>query len=111
MDRIVLKQSLDGGYIEEYSLDICANLFTMGVDVLDGETLSRYEVRFEHVTHFRIDSESRGIKGRLELTEIWIDESPEASSSEEWGVTISMWDMTHMTIKCAVILVDGHALR
>lgn len=111
MDRAALKLAVDGGYIEKHRFDINANAFIMNVDVLEAGTLSTYEVRFESLSHFLFESESRGVKDRLELTEMWIDETPEASSSEEWAVTISMWDMTHIAIRCASIVVDGDPLR
>jgi hypothetical protein len=111
MDRTALKQMLDGGYIEEYAFDMKANTFRMRVDVLDNDGLSSYDVRFEALSHFLFDSESRGIKERLELTEIWVKETPEASDSEEWTVIISMWDMTHVTIRCTSIVVDDHPIR
>src|SRR5580698_531845 len=96
MDRTTLPRSLNGGYIEAYEFDLHRNLFTMRVDVLDHGALSSYDVRFEKVSHLAVDSESRRDKERLELTEMWIDSTPEASSSEEWGITISMWDLTHI---------------
>jgi hypothetical protein len=111
MDRTVLPQSLNGGYIEHYEYDVHRNVFAMRVDVLDGGTLSSYDVRFEKLSHFAVDSESRGDKERLELTEMWIDSAPESSSSEEWSITISMWDITHIHIRCAVIVIDGAPLR
>ena len=111
MDRTALKQMLDGGYIEDYAFDMKANTFTIRVEVRDNDGLSSYDVRFEVLSQFLFDSESRGIKERLELTEIWIKETPEASSSEEWTVVISMWDMTHVTIRCTSILVDGDPVR
>lgn len=111
MDRTTLPQSLNGGYIEEYEFDLHRNLFTVRVDVLDDDVLSSYDVRFEGVSHFAVDSESRHDKERLELTEMWIDSSPEASSSEEWSITISMYDLTHIRVRCAVIAIDGTPLR
>jgi hypothetical protein len=91
MDRTTLPQSLNGGYIESYEFDLHCNLFRMRVDVLDDDVLSSYDVRFEKVSHFAVDSESRHDKERLELTEMWIDSTPEASRSEEWSITISMY--------------------
>ena len=111
MDRAVLPQALNGGYIEEYELDLRRNLFAMRVDVLDNDVLSSYNVRFEKLSQFAMDSESLGDKERLELTEIWIDSTPESSSTEEWSITISMWDMTHIRLRCAVIVIDGAPLR
>jgi hypothetical protein len=111
LDRTTLPQSLNGGYIEDYNFDLHRDLFTMRVDVLEHGELSSYDVRFENVSHIAADSESRHHKERLELTEIWIDATPEASPSEEWGITISMWDLTHIRLRCSVITVDGHRLR
>ena len=111
MERAALKQAVDGSYIEKYRFDINASAFIMNVDVLEADILSTYEVQFAKMSRFLFESESRGVKDRLELTEMWIDETPEASSSEEWAVTISMWDMTHIAIRCASIVVDGDPLR
>jgi hypothetical protein len=111
VDRTTLPQALDGGYIEGYEFDLHRNLFTMRVDVLDNGVLSSYDLRFESISHFTLDSESRHEKERLELTEISIDGTPEASSSEEWSVTINMYELTHIRLRCAVIVVDGSQLR
>src|SRR5690349_9784400 len=100
MDRASLGQSLNGGYIEEYNFDMHKNAFSMRVDVLENGVLSSYSVRFEKVSRFTFETESIGEGERLELTELWIDSAPETSSSEEWNVTISMWDMTHITLRC-----------
>ena len=112
MDRTMLSKSLNGGYIEEYEFDMRRNLVTMRVDVLENGVLTSYEVRYERVSHFLFDTESSaGDDGRLELTELWIDTAPEASEFEEWSVTISMWDMTHIKLRCSAIIVDGSELR
>jgi hypothetical protein len=111
MDRTTLPQALNGGYIEQYEFDLHRNLFAIRVDVLDNDVLSSYEVRFEKLSHFSVDSESIGDKERLELTEMWIDTTPESSSTEEWSITISMWDITHIRLRCAVIVIDGAPLR
>lgn len=84
MDRATLPATLNGGYIEAYEFDLHRNRFTLRVNVLDNGGMSTYDVECEKVSHVAVDSESRGEKGRLELTELWIDEAPEASSSEEW---------------------------
>lgn len=111
MDRAMLPQSLNGGYIETYELDLYRNRFAMRVDVLENSVLSSYDVRFEKVSHIAIESESRRDKERLELTEMWIESTPEASSSEEWSITISMWDLTHIRLRCAMIVIDGAPVR
>lgn len=111
MDRSSLAASLNGGYITEYDFDLRRNLLALQVEVLDSGILSRYNVRFEQLSHFSLESESIRDKDRLELTEIWIDSTPEASSSEEWELTISMWDITHIQLRCAVVNVDGVSLK
>jgi hypothetical protein len=113
MDRTMLSRSLNGGYIEQYDFDMRRNLIAMRVDVLENGALSSYDIRFEQVSRFVFETESRsgGAEDRLELTELRIDAAPEASSSEEWEVTISMWDMTHLTLRCSAITIDGDVLR
>jgi hypothetical protein len=112
MDRTTIGQSLKGGYIEEYDFDMRRNRVTMRVDVLENEVLATYDVRFEKVSHFSFDTESLSTGGdRLELTELWVDTAPETSESEEWAVTISMWDMTHIVLRCSLITIDGSVLR
>lgn len=111
INRETLSASLNGGYIEEYEFDIQRNLFTMRVDILDHGARSSHDVRFEKISHFAVDSESRRDKERLELTEVWINTPPESSESEEWSITISMWDLTHIHIRCALISIDGATLR
>lgn len=113
MERGMLSGSLNGGYIEQYNFDMRRNLLSMQVDVLENDVLSSYDVEFQQVSHFAFETETRTgtPEDRLELTELWIDAAPETSSSEEWTVTISMWDMTHVTIRCSTITVDGDVLR
>jgi hypothetical protein len=113
MERGMLSGSLNGGYIEQYNFDMRRNLLSMRIDVLENDVLSSYDVEFQQVSHFVFETETRtgSAEDRLELTELWIDAAPETSSSEEWAVTISMWDMTHITIRCSTITVDGDALR
>ena len=112
MDRTKLNDVLNGGYIEEYELDMRRNRFSMRVDVLENGALSSYNVRFEKVSHFQFDTESLSEGGdRLQLTELWIDAPPEKSSSEEWEVTISIFDMSHIRLRCSVISVDDAVLR
>jgi len=111
MDRSSLSKSVNGGYIERYEVDLLRNAVVLRVDVLDEDTLTSYDLRFERLSHFSVDSESVGDKERLELTELWIDSAPESSSSEEWSVIVSIWDITHLRIRCSVIRVDGEPLR
>ena len=112
MDRTMLSRSLNGGYIEEYEFDMRRNLVTMHVDVLDNGVLTTHDLRFEKVSHFAFDTESVGSQGdRLELTELWVDTAPETSEFEEWSVTISMWDMTHIGLRCSLITIDGNPIR
>jgi hypothetical protein len=112
MERTKLNDVLNGGYIEEYEFDMRRNRFSMRVDVLDNGVLSSHNLRFEKVSHFQFDTESLSEGGdRLQLTELWIDEPPEKSSSEEWGITISIFDMSHIRIRCSVISLNGDALH
>lgn len=113
MDRAMLSRSLNGGYIEQYDFDMRRNRMTMRIDVLENGVLSSHDVRFDQISRFTFETESRsgGTDDRLELTELWIEAAPEASSFEEWSVTISMWDMTHLTLRCSAITVDGEVLR
>lgn len=83
----------------------------MRVDVLENGTLSQYDVTFSGVSQLQFDSESDSTGDRLELTDLWIEMSPENSSTEEWGVLISIWDLTHLRIRCSTITVDGDALK
>lgn len=112
MERTALNGLVEGGYIEAYSFDMRAALVTMRVDVLDGERLSTYVIRFERVSRLTYDTEQSwfGADYRLQLTELYVDEVPESSSSEEWQVTISMWDTARLTVRCSVILVDEEVL-
>lgn len=108
----MLGQLLNGGYIEEYEFDMRRNIVTMRVDVLDNEAFASHNLRFEKISHFAFDTESvGGDDDRLELTELWVDTAPETSEFEEWSVTISMWDMTHVRLQCSAINIDGTLLR
>jgi len=37
------------------------------------------------------------------VTEISLDSAPEHSPTEEWQVTINMWDNTYFSIRCSTI--------
>jgi hypothetical protein len=112
MERLELPAAVNGGYIEAYELDLRRKLLALRVDVLDGETLSSYSLRFERLSHFEYDTESRSDpEARLQLTELWLDAPPEGSPTEEWSVTISIFDLSHIRLRCSVITVDGEALR
>jgi hypothetical protein len=113
MERALLAPSLKGGYIEEYQFDMRRNFVSMRVDVLENDVLSRYDLEFHQVSHFSFETETRkgSADDRLEITELWIDATPEASGSEEWDVTISMWDLSHLRVRCSTIVVDGIVLR
>lgn len=112
MNRTELGRALNGGYIEDYDVDMRQNLVSMRVDVLDNGVLSSHDLRFEKLSRFLFETESRSDAGdRLELTELWIERAPEASSSEEWDVTISIFDMSHVRLRCSVIVLDGEVLR
>jgi hypothetical protein len=112
MQRADLATAVNGGYIEEYELDLRRKLLVLRVDVLDGQTLTSYELRFELLSHFEYDTESRSdSEARLQLTELWLDASPEDSPTEEWSITISIFDLSHIRLRCSVISVDGQTLK
>ena len=113
MERTFLNGLVEGGYIEAYSLDMQRGTITMRVDVLENDRLSSYDISFERVSRFTYDTEQSwfGSDYRLQVTELYVDEAPESSSSEEWQVTISVWDLAHLTIRCSTVLIDGEALQ
>src|SRR4051794_13142410 len=107
-----LNKMLSGGYIEHYDLDMRRNRLTLKVDVLEHGSLSNYELVFDKISQFEFETESKSNAGdRLELTELWIDELPESSPTEEWQLTISIFDMTHLSVRCSSIAVDGDLVR
>src|SRR5260370_75635 len=110
MNRSLLNDTLSGGYISRYDFDMGKNLFVLQVDVLENGVLSTHEVRFEKVSRFLFETESPFEGDRLEVTEIWIDAAPEGSSSEEWSIIISIWDLTHLRVRCTSIDVNGDRL-
>lgn len=111
MDRTALGKLLNGGYIESYKFDLRRNELVLQVDVLENGVLSRFDAEFSDVSQLVFETESTSAGDRLEVTEIWVDSAPEASSSEEWTIVISMWDLTHLRIRCAAVTIDGEALR
>jgi hypothetical protein len=111
MDHVLIGNLLNGGYIEQHELDMRNDRLTMRVDVLDGGSLSSYDLRFEKVSYVLFENESNRKDDRLQFTEIGFKETPGVSSSEEWTVIVSMWDTTHLTIRCSAIEVDGDRVR
>ena len=110
MQRESFATALEGGFIEEYSLDLLAKALTMRVDVLDAERLSSYQIGFVGISLLEFHDESVRQWERIEVTEIRIEEAPERSSTEEWKVWINFWDAAQLTLRCAAIRVDGEAL-
>ena len=108
MRRTEFIEALHGGFIEHYALDLHRNAVMLRVDVLDSGRLSSHEVTFEKVSHFAFDTDSRSDAGdRLQLTELWVDAGPEESATEEWALTISIFDLSHLRLRCSMILIDG----
>lgn len=85
----------------------------MRVEVLDNDNLSAYDVLFEKLDYVQYTAEPSctGEDRRLQVTEISLDSAPKHSPTEEWQVTINMWDNTYLMIRCSTIQVDGEPLR
>lgn len=112
MDRTSLPRVLSGGYIEEHRLDVGEGIFAFRVEVLNDGVLSSYEVSCQHVSLLEYRDEQRGAIGeRVQLTELWIENVPERSSSEEWELLLSLWDLAHVRIRCGSVVIDGVPLR
>ena len=112
MQRGRLGEVLSGGYIEDYNLDLRHNSLLLDIGVLDEGERDSYEVVFEKVSHFEFDTESRSDAGdKLQVTEFWVDVGPEQSSSEEWGVAISIFDLSHVRLRCSVIHINGERVK
>src|SRR5262245_37205615 len=107
----MLKQTVSGGYIERYVLDLAQKRFDARVEVLSEGVLAQYDLTFEELSDFSFDDESVAEWERLQLSDIWVDETPAESSREEWGVTISLWDVGYLKIRSAAVLIDGDLLR
>jgi hypothetical protein len=101
MDRALLNETLEGGYIESYDIDLRKNRVAMRVEVLDGVHLSAYEVAFEKLSLLKYESDQswRGDDYRLQVTDLYLDTTRESSSTEEWQVSISLWDTVHITLR------------
>jgi len=110
MHREAFSAALDGGYLSEYSLDLLAKSFTMQVEVLDNGVLSTYEVSFAGISFFEFSDEKANRWERIELTEVRLEEPPEGSRTEEWKVWLNFWDAAELSLRCAVIRVDGNVL-
>jgi hypothetical protein len=110
VDHTRIGQLLDGGYIEKYDFDMRNDRLTLQIDVLDHGQLTSFDLQFAKVSLFVFDNESNRKDDRLEFTEIYFEEIPSHSSTEEWKVTISLWDTTHLTIRCSAIELDNEAV-
>ena len=111
MDRHSLSRLLTAGYIEQHSLDLGKKRLALEVHVLEGSVLSVHEVVFDRLSHLQFDDEQVAEWDRLELTELWIDSGPESSSTEEWEVSFSLWDLAHVNLRCGSIEIDDVQLR
>ena len=102
-----MKAALEGGYISSVNLDMLQNSLQLMVEVLDHGGLSRYSLQFASMSTFSFETVSKVGGERLQLTEMWIQETPSGSSTEEWSVLVSIFDTTHLRIKCTRIALDG----
>ena len=110
MHREAFSSALDGGYVRAYSLDFLSKAFEMQVDVLDNGVLSTYDVLFSGITFFEFSDAHSNRWERIELTEVRLEEPPEGSRTEEWKVWLNFWDAAEVSLRCAVIRVDGAVL-
>jgi len=111
MNVQAFRKSIAAGYIERHVLDLTSKSFLLTVHVLSNGILTVYEIGFEHVSHFVFDDNQVGEWERIQLTELWMDAAPETSASEEWEVTISLWDLAHIRLRCMRVLVDDEPLE
>ena len=113
MNRAALEAALEGGYIEQLNFDVFNNTLSLKIEVLDNGNLSIYDVLFERLGYVEYTAEPSwtGSDRRLQVTELNLESAPEHSSSEEWQVTINMWDNSYLTVRCSVIRIDGETLR
>ncbi|SRR6266540_3086472 len=107
MEPAELSHALSGGYVLRYALDLLAKTFSLGVEVLENGVLSHYEIVFRGVSHFALEDQSLGGWERIELTEIMIDKLPQESSTEEWELSMNLWDIAELSVRCQSIEVDG----
>lgn len=112
IERGTVPALLNGGYIDDLNLDLKDNVLSLRVEVLETGRQSVYILQFERFSSIEIDTVSHSRSdSRLQLTELSVDEGPEESDSEEWTVTISLWDQTHFQIRCSEIRVDEASVR
>lgn len=111
MQRQGFREALAGGYFQSYELNLLEKAFLMQIHVLDQGVLSSYDVTFEGISRLLIEDETASSWERIELTDIWIESGPEGSSAEEWEILMSLWDVVHIRIRCASLLVDGEPLQ
>ena len=79
--------------------------------MLENGKLSTYDVLFRSVSYFSFADNQAGDWDRLELTDLWVDALPAASSTEEWEVTMSLWDLAQVKVRCSGIALDGEVVR
>jgi len=112
LDRASFPQALSGGYIEEYNFDVGEGCFDFRVEALNNGAPSSYAVSCRHVSLLEYRDDQLGAIGeRLQLTELWIEDAPERSPSEEWQLLLSLWDLAHIRVRCGSVVIDGVPLR
>ena len=111
MDRSAFKTSLVGGYIEHYTINLTSKTVELEVHVLERGVLSRYDVLFAEVSYLAFEDAKSNPWERIELSDLWIDYGPEQSRTEEWEVTLSLWDVAKLNIRAAILSIDGERLR
>lgn len=110
MDRSLLHPALYCGFIAGYSLDLLDKSFSLRVEVLRDEGLSLYDVRFATVSHWSFTAERANPWERIEITDLEIEQGPEASPSEEWHLWFNFWDTAELRVRCGSVLIDDDRL-
>lgn len=110
MDRASLHPALYCGFITECNLDLLAKAFSLRVEVLGDGGLSLHDIRFSSVSHWAFTAERANPWERIEITDLEIEQGPEASASEEWHLWFNFWDTAELRVRCGSILIDGDRL-
>jgi len=105
-----LQKAVSEGIIDSYFFDIKKKALTMHVVMTYAGVQSSYDLEFLQISHLQFDDEGTSEWEKLELTELWVDESPDQSSAKTWAITLNFWDLAQMVFRCGSITVNGENL-
>jgi len=111
MHKLTTFDSLWGGIVARYQMDIEQHLFEMQILVLDGGEMSKCNLSCSGVTKIEFTDEVREPWEYIDLTSIEV--KPALLRGEPaWRLEAELWSsMSRLTLECAEVRLNGVAVQ